>query len=39
MEVAAYLAQMKKCTDLTVVGMEAEPFERVLGPKLGAFMR
>ena len=39
MESAAYLAQMKKCTNITVIGMESEPFERVLGPKIGAFMR
>lgn len=28
-----------QCTNITVVGMETEPFERVLGPKIGAFMR
>lgn len=39
MEVAAYLAQVKKITDITVVGMEAVPFERVLGNEIGEGMR
>eukprot|EP00741_Cyanophora_paradoxa_P005508 tig00000889_g5340.t1 len=38
MEVAAALAKAKKA-DVTVVGVEAAPFERVLGPRVGAGVR
>lgn len=33
------VAQTKKVRRVTVVGMESEPFERVLGKEVGAFMR
>lgn len=39
MEAAAYLVGSKKVKSVRVIGMEAEPFERVLGVKIGAFMR
>lgn len=39
MEAAAYLLGNKKVKDVSVIGMETEPFERVLGPGLGKFMR
>ena len=39
MEAAAYLSKTKGYTNVTVVGMETEPFERVLGPAIGAHMR
>jgi len=46
MEAAAYLASSCKLGtpdatvgSITVVGMEAEPFERILGPELGGAMR
>lgn len=38
MEAAAYLVKLKT-VDVTVIGMEPEPFFRVLGQRVGAFMR
>eukprot|EP00753_Platysulcus_tardus_P008014 PLAT15554.3.p1 GENE.PLAT15554.3~~PLAT15554.3.p1 ORF type:complete len:851 (+),score=393.33 PLAT15554.3:1037-3589(+) len=39
MEAAAYLRARKKIPSVTVVGMEAVPFERVLGGAIGAAMQ
>lgn len=39
MEAAAYLRQSRKCTNITVLGMESVPFERVLGKEVGAYMQ
>jgi NADPH-dependent 2,4-dienoyl-CoA reductase/sulfur reductase-like enzyme len=36
MEAASYLSKTLSCTDVTVLGMEAEPFERVRGLCLSA---
>jgi apoptosis-inducing factor 3 len=39
METAAYLLANRKCTNVTVIGMEEQPFSRVLGNEIGLVMR
>jgi apoptosis-inducing factor 3 len=39
MEAASYLLSNKAAASVTVIGMEATPFERVLGPRVGSLMQ